>query len=955
MTAVTRLTAAQHLLPGDELLRLDSCSREPIRTPGSIQGHGVLIVVDLDTQEISHASENTGQILGLDPAGLLGGGLDAVLQRAPAAQVLAAAQDPEDPQGWRADQVRVFVNNRGFDVIEHRVGRLLLVELEPTQPVAHEKLLGLLDERISGLTAARTVKELVGEAARAIQVLTQFDKVMVYEFHEDGHGEVVADEHAEGMDNYLGLHFPASDIPAQARRLYLTNTVRSVVDSATEAVAVLARGDRQASTLDLGQAELRAVSVHHLAFMRNMGQAATLSLSLTNRDDLVGMITCAHREPRHLPYTLRRALAILARQASLQLAAIRETQRLKRQLAAHATRTTLVAQLRRQAQPVVGLTEGEVDLLSVLGADGAAAFFSGECRRIGDVASTEQSHAVARLLRQSRPEQVFVSATLGTDAPELAALVPGTAGLVFVPLGAGDDYLLWCRREVLQTVDWLGDQTVDNRPGPLSPRNSFSSWKQSVLGSSLPWDREDLTQVLELRKDINDFMLGRAQARLAHQGLHDDLTGLPNRRQAIARLTEALLPGTVAGTVAVLFVDLDRFKFINDSYGHPVGDEVICGAAARLQELIRPDDLVARLGGDEFMLAIFDTDEASATRIGQRIVEGFHRPISLRSRFFHIAVSVGLTTTRSDSTPGPLDLLREADTAMYLAKERGGAQVARFEPALRPGLRRRLELEQALSSCLQRGEIELVYQPIVAVADQRVVGAEALLRWERDGFGQVSPVEFVPILEETGLIVGVGSWVLREAIQQLATWKRSGVVAESFTLAVNLSARQFSDPGLIHNINRLISQHGLSPGELTMEITETSAMSERPEIVAAVRDLAALGVGLAIDDFGTGYSSMPMLRSLPVTQLKIDRQSVAEMTSGHHEDALVAAMVGLAHQFDLSCVAEGVENADQLDRLRGLGCDFAQGFHLGHPVSPAEFARTYRPALGPDPLELSLP
>jgi chemotaxis family two-component system sensor kinase Cph1 len=930
----------QDLLPPDEELRLARCVREPIHVPGAVQPHGALLAVDVDTLTIRQVSDNTTALLGRTPAELLGATLDVLLEPSAGTRLRLLA-DAEAANLSRS--VRVSETGEQLDALCHRVGDRVVVELEPALPVDGEGLLELLDTTMEQLAAVDTVADLVRRAADILRRATGFDRVMVYRFYEDHHGEVVADDHAEGMDDYLGLHYPASDIPAQARALFLKKKCRAIVDSSQSGVPLVSDPDRPQPALDLSRSELRAVSPHHLQFMANMGQAATMSLSLISQGQLVGMVTCAHREPRRLPYQLRHALVLLANQLTLQWVAITERERLQRQLEIHRIRTALVTQLAQHDPPVDGLVEGEVTLLSLLPADGVTVSFAGEFRSLGDAPPQETATALQTLLRRTHPDDHFSSSALAEDQPIAAALLPLVAGIVFVPLGSGDDAVVWYRREVLQTVNWLGDQTTDNRVGPLSPRNSFTVWKQTVADRSAAWDEAAVHEATGLRTDATDVLLRRTQAQLAHQGLHDDLTGLANRRQAIAWLVDSFPDPTPPAPVAVLFVDIDKFKYVNDSFGHDIGDHMITTTADRLQALARPQDLVARLGGDEFMVALHDVTLPEAQALADGIVAAFDAPVVVHDQTIPMSVSVGLALAGTDRPSEPLDLLREADTAMYEAKTSGGDQVALFEPRLRPALFHRMETERALTFCLERDELVLHYQPIIRLADGRLTGAEALLRWRRPGGRLSHPDEFVPLLEETGMIRAVGAWVLGEAVRQLGLWQRAGAVSEDFSLSVNLSARQFSNLSLATDISSVLDRHGVPPAALTLEITETAAMSDRPEITESVEQVAALGIGLSVDDFGTGYSSMSMLRSLPVTQLKVDKQFVAGLRAGNRHAGLAAAVIDLAHQFHLSSVAEGIEDDEQLSQLRRLGCDFGQGFHLGMPVPAEEFPRVHQP------------
>lgn len=934
------MSRLQDLLPRDEQLRLANCVREQIHVPGAVQSHGALLAVDVDTLLISQVSENTAALLDREPADLLAGSLHTLLGADDLSRIsgLTVGESVDLPQA-------VLVPSSGlhFDALCHRVGDQLVVELEPSLPVDAEELLASLTTTIQHLSALTTAGELVAEAAVALRRITGFDRVMLYTFYPDRHGEVVADDHVDSMDDYLGLHYPASDIPQQSRSLFLKKACRAIVDSSHPGTFLLAAQGYQGPPLDLTLSELRAVSPHHLQFMTNMGQGATLSLSLVHRGELTGMITCAHRGTRRLPYQLRRALVMLANQLTLQLASIAETGRLKRELEIHRVRMALVQQMSRHDLPVDGLVGGDVTLLSLVPADGVTIAFAGESRSLGHAPAAVTAAALAELLRTSHPEQHYATVTLAEDHVSAAELVPDVAGIVFVPLGVGGDCIIWYRREVLQSVNWLGDQTADNRLTPLSPRNSFTMWKQTVAGRASAWDGAEIAEAYELRNDVNDVLLRRTQAQLAYQGLHDELTGLANRRRAIGWLSAAFGRAQPDGTVAALFVDIDRFKHINDSFGHAIGDEMIIAAANRLRAAAHETDIVARLGGDEFMVAFPDISLAEAGARALQILDRFAEPVRVQQQAIQMSVSVGLALVQTDSAMEPLDLLREADLAMYKAKSGGGNQLAVFEPALRPEAARRFQTQQDLGHCLERAELVLEYQPIFRLADGLVVGAEALLRWDRPGHGLTYPEDFVPILEDTGLIMPVGRWVLRTALTQLGAWRRAGSVSGTFCLAVNLSVRQFSDHSLVPELAQLLQEQDIPPAVLTLEITETAAMSAPTEITAAVEQLADLGVGVSLDDFGTGYSSLSLLHSLPVTQLKVDALFVAGLGTDERRGGLAGAVVSLAHQFRLTCVAEGVENPRQLAQLRELGCDLAQGFHLGMPVAAEEFTRVYPP------------
>ena len=455
------------------------------------------------------------------------------------------------------------------------------------------------------------------------------------------------------------------------------------------------------------------------------------------------------------------------------------------------------------------------------------------------------------------------------------------------------------------------------------------------------------------------------EGRLAHMALHDGLTGLPNRTLLNERLGHALERASGGGgarsgegSVAVLFLDLDDFKVVNDSLGHGQGDRLLVAVAERLSACLRPGDTLARLGGDEFVVLLEDVAgargaEAVAERMGGALREPFDlgdgREVSA-SGSIGIALSTG-SGTGSGTGPGCTaeDLLRDADVAMYASKKGGKGRYEVFDPGMGERARERLELEIGLRRALERGEFVVHYQPKVSMGSGGVEGYEALVRWEHPEEGLLAPGGFVPCAEETGLIVPLGAWVLEEACRQAQRWRaewRAGPApfagtpgAAPPTVSVNLSPRQFGDPGLVGEVERTLRKTGLDPAALTLEITEGVVADDAEVAARRLGELKALGVGIAIDDFGTGYSSMSYLRRFPVDVLKIDRSFVAALGEDEEAEAIVGAMTDLARALGLRVVAEGVETAEQLEKLRGMGDgtegDLAQGYYFARPL-PAE-------------------
>jgi diguanylate cyclase (GGDEF)-like protein len=421
---------------------------------------------------------------------------------------------------------------------------------------------------------------------------------------------------------------------------------------------------------------------------------------------------------------------------------------------------------------------------------------------------------------------------------------------------------------------------------------------------------------------------------LTRQAFQDPLTALPNRALFMDRLAHALArTERRAQHVAVLFLDIDRFKVINDSLGHGVGDQVLGELSRRLAECVRPEDTIARLGGDEFAVLLEDLDDAAgATAVAERVAKALEAPFLLEGREVVVTMSVGvaLNTRRPVS---PEELLRDADLAMYRAKGKGKNRYEVFDTDTGAPAIHRLDLELDLRSAVARNEFRLHYQPVVQLETGRIVEFEALVRWQHKDRGLLPPEDFIGLTEETGLIIPIGQWVLTEACRQARLWQEQRPSDPPLTIGINLSARQLQDPDLIALVSHVLADSGLDPRSLKFEITESVVMQDAPSTLATLHTLRELGIRLAIDDFGTGYSSLGYLKRFPIDTLKIDRSFVEGIVTDPEDAAIVQAVISVAKSLGLSVTAEGIENEAQLRRLQELGCDRGQGFYFGHPLA----------------------
>jgi diguanylate cyclase (GGDEF)-like protein len=431
----------------------------------------------------------------------------------------------------------------------------------------------------------------------------------------------------------------------------------------------------------------------------------------------------------------------------------------------------------------------------------------------------------------------------------------------------------------------------------------------------------------------------RYQVQLEHQANYDALTGLPNRNLLHDRLKQSVYAQRMPRAVAVVFIDLDHFKFVNDSLGHSIGDKLLQGMAHRLSTVLRDGDTVARLGGDEFVLILNDqSNEEMIYRAMQRITATLAEPIDVDGKELVVTCSAGISLYPQDG-PDVDTLLKNADAAMYRAKEHGRNNFQFYTAEMNERVNERLALENALRRAIERKEFLLHYQQRVDLKTGAIVGAEALVRWLHPEWGVVRPARFIPLAEETGLIVPIGEFVLREACRQVRAWLDAGL--KPGVVSVNLSARQFRQEGLVRLVSRVLEETGVDPSYLEMELTESTVMHSVEAAIATLQGLKSLGVSLSVDDFGTGYSSLAYLKNLPIDKLKIDRSFVRDIGNGDDggEGILAQAIISLGHNLHLHVVAEGVETDAQVRFLRRHKCDEVQGFFYGEPVEPAAHAK----------------
>jgi diguanylate cyclase (GGDEF)-like protein len=590
----------------------------------------------------------------------------------------------------------------------------------------------------------------------------------------------------------------------------------------------------------------------------------------------------------------------------------------------------LVALKTTRTYPGVAIGTQEVDaLMQRYGAlvDAAATAHAGYVSHPDQLTAAELRAALNGLMRQFEADAVKLLETDDVAHHERLFLVMGVVALASA-LGL-----------------WLGQRSVDAIAEPIRglgahlarvAQGDFANRVAAGGPRELQQLADDVNRMTADLERLYDVERTGFQEQLWHEQFHDPLTGLPNRALFRDRLEHALARADrQIEPVGVLVLDIDNFKVVNDSLGHAQGDQLLLAVAARLRSCLRLGDTAARLGGDEFTVLVEDvSDLDELTAVAERIAEALRLPVRLDGRQVVTSASIGLAVSGSRNKSAEA-LLRDADLAMYRAKAKGKARWELFDDTLEVQAMERLDVETDLRRALEREEFRVYYQPIVSLADGHIVELEALVRWQHPERGLVPPDAFIPVAEETGLIVPLGQWVLEQACRQARTWQdASSAGGTPLVMSVNLSARQFQQPTLLADIERAVRQSGLDPRTLKLEITESVVMQDVESTLTTLRALKALGIQLAIDDFGTGYSSLTYLKRFPLDTLKIDRSFVDGLGQDVQDTAIVRSVVALAKTLNLSVTGEGVETVEQRMHLKQLGCDLAQGYMFARPSPP---------------------
>ncbi len=808
---------------------------------------------------------------------------------------------------------------------------------------------------------SQDLSEILSRSVEGIRELLRIDRVKLYQFEEDGSGVVVAEaRQGDRLPALVGLHFPAEDIPPTARQTFARIRQCIIADTATARKTLFPLDPKLPPYQEV-------VSDCHLAYLKAMGVRATLTLPLFERNGLWGLVSIHHSQPRHFSRYEQQILQLAIDQIAIAITQARLLEQ-TRETTRYEQTLEQITELLDDRLPWSSLQQQVLqEAVNALDASGGRLYLcpqpeveGGELSVMGDGAVVEEleehpqwqagfiGYNPLSLDSSPHPEPITLNAEAWTQNPALGflkdLLTPTPVrSLLVIPLQYHRQcvgYLSLCRRGHDTEVWWAGKSNSDERQ--QRPRASFEAWREAHRDQTAPWTEAQRKLAHQIGVHLYIAVVQhRVSAMLRYQVSHDPLTQLPNRLLFDEQLSLALVESQQKQTaMAVGFLDIDRFKTVNDSFGHQVGDRLLKALSDRLLTCFQEGDSLARWGGDELVFLLGSQScHNGVMAVAESILKQLRLPFECDGREFYISASLGLALAPQHGRESN-SLLRHAETALDWAKQQGRNTIGLYHPDMLSSRADNLALELDLEQAILNQEFCLHYQPQIDLASGKIVAVEALIRWQHPERGNIRPDRFIPIAEETGAIRAIGEWVLRTACQQHQDWIDMGF--KPLKMAVNLSARQFQQPNLLQTIVEILEETQIKPAYLELEITETTAVKDVELSISVLRRLREMGVQIAMDDFGTGYSCLSFIKQFPLDTLKIDRSFVCDLTQDASDAAIAKTIVALGQGLNLIVLAEGVETHEQAEFLKSIHCDLAQGYLFSRPVPAAEIPELLR-------------
>lgn len=910
------------------------CEAEPITTPGRIQGFGALVAFDIVSGRVHFASQEAGRWLDCPELTLPGAQLADILPNEAITRIYTLLR----AERYAPTNFTSLITRDGklCDAVVHQNGDLAIVEcMAPGDPVQATRSVSNAQGALARLRHADSLDALLNTAVQEVRDLTGYARAMVYRFDADGHGCVTAESRREELEPYLGLHYPATDIPSQARRMYQLQRVRIIPDIETPVEPVLAASGLDPAGCDMTYAVLRAVSPFHLDYLNNMGVRATLAISLIVEGRLWGMMVCHHDSPRMIDCTLRGLCDMLGQSLS-EMIATRHESDLRKALARRAQSLQQVEQALDEADRLSdALASVECALLHVMQASGAFVSIGGRQFRLGNAPDPDSCNRIHETLVRHLGDSGRLHGgwhALGEVEPSLSDLRLSASGayVVLVPNTPRDGIVLFRPERTLE-VAWGGDPNnpfhVDEATGKLGPRQSFAKWVEVVRGTSARWDEVDDRMAEALRRILAGALLRITEERVGYLAQHESDSGLVNRHALESRFRRivASAPGSCVAVFLITPAHRDAIAALHGPAGAACLDAV---CRERIGAVIGRRDHLGRYDEDTLMLVARRTRSEELQELGQALVERVRGAVQIAGREHLLHIRVGCAAHPDHPAA---EVLTAAVRALSASKMDARARFVMHDAAEQPNGPSRAELVLEIGPAIARGDLRAVFQPLVDLSNDKPVGLEALCRFNSPIYGDVPPVSFIPAAIEAGQIFQLTTTMLDLALKHAKPWLEDGRID---FVSVNLDASVLARRSISAVVRSALDSHRLPYRSLVLEVTETSLCS--PDAVEGIRRLRADGVRIALDDFGAGYSSLGELARLPVDIVKIDRKLIEDIDIDSKRAAIFAAVRNLVATLEIDCIAEGLETSAQRLVLAEHDLLAVQGYLLARPMEAGD-------------------
>jgi chemotaxis family two-component system sensor kinase Cph1 len=908
------------------------CRAAELHLLSGVQSFGGLVAIDRGTQLICACSANIQDFTGRRPEDLLGQKWSVLFSPDQVSTLLK----PDDSPGLPLPQIQTSeLNGQTVQMATHSINNTTLVEFEvgrtePSQFGFKERVayLQLLGDTGSAESASRLL-------LKSVASISGFDRVMLYKFLPGWHGEVIAEALTSGVQGFLGLRFPETDIPASARRLYMVNWQRIIADVCSESVAILRTPG--SGPLDLSFSQVRAVHPAHIQYLKNVGVEASFSVSIVVAGQLWGLIACHHLTPRTLSLAKRQLCDELSRTTAVHMTDMTAMQLEKTRADLREVLAAILGTLRSDASNKRAIVSQLPQIREAFRAEGILARLDDQHFHGGLIPDEVSLSALRNWLENFAKDAISATTAISPALAKYPALVRFASGILYIPLG-GQDYLCLMRPEQIETVKWAGRPQSAAVGGDniatLTPRASFQAWAEQVKGSCELWSQVEVESAAKLRELLIDHI---DKTQLEQMALRDPLTGLANRLMFERAIQNAIRLAIKDGTLSAVFVlDLDKFKPVNDAMGHAAGDELLIEVARRLTALMRSRDLVARLGGDEFAILQLDLRNVQdADQTAERILKEIRRPFIIQGQSIGIGVSIGVSMCPNHATEHD-ELLEGADLALYQAKLAGRNTFKSFTNDMVSDKEQKDSVRQNLIDAMRNDQLWLAYQPIVSAKTKNLQSFEALARWQHSTRGEILARDFLPLIEQCQLVTQFAEWSIRKALTQGKLWQRKALPL--VPVAVNLSARQFLSLDLVALCTTLSLELDIGLEWLRFDLDETALQSDFHVAAEKIAALSRLGVLVNIDHFGQGLVALSQIVDLKINQLKITNRYFQGGKTASRNDAMVAIIRSIGTVMNIQIVATQIETEAMQLRASSNGIEYMQGYHIG-------------PALGPDTAE----